>query len=208
MLNLRTSRGVTLIELMVGLTIMAFLLLSGAPSLTEWIRNSQIRSAAESIMTGLHHARTEAVKRNGSARFQLTSTLDNECALSTSGKNWVVNLTASTTPEGNCANATSDTAQPLMVQKSVASSASGITVEASQAVISFNGLGQQMPASNPDTTIGTVTINVTSASGDCLSTDGSGSYRCLRIVVSPAGQARMCDPSMGSTTSNAQPMAC
>ena len=29
-----------------------------------------------------------------------------------------------------------------------------------------------------------------------------------RIVVSPAGQARMCDPAMGTTTSNAQPMAC
>lgn len=208
MLNIKTSRGVTLIELMVGLTIMAFLLLSGAPSLTEWIRNSQIRSAAESIMTGLHHARTEAVKRNGSARFQLTSSLENDCALSNSGRNWVVNLTASTTPEGNCANATSDTVAPQMVQKSVASTSTGITVAASQSVVSFNGLGQQTPATNPATTIGTVTIDVTSSSGACLGTDGSGSYRCLRIVVSPAGQARMCDPSMGSTSSNAQPMAC
>jgi len=208
MLKLKTSRGMTLIELMVGLTIMAFLLLSGAPSLTEWIRNSQIRSAAESIMTGLHHARTEAVKRNSSARFQLTSTLDNECAVNGSGKNWVVNLGASNTPAGSCGSDTSDTVPPLMVQKSVASTSSGITVTASQGVVSFNGLGQQTPASNPTATVGTMTIDVTSTSGTCLGTDGSGSYRCLRIVVSPAGQARMCDPAMGTTTSNAQPMAC
>lgn len=208
MLKRNTSRGMTLIELMVGLTIMAFLLLSGAPSLTEWVRNSQIRSAAESIMTGLHHARTEAVKRNSSARFQLTSTLDNDCAVSASGMNWVVNLNASTTPAGSCGNATSDTAPPLIVQKSVAASSSAITVTASQAVVSFNGLGQQTPAASPDTVIGTMTIDVTPTSGACLDTSGAGTYRCLRIVVSPAGQARMCDPSMGTTTSNAQPTAC
>jgi type IV fimbrial biogenesis protein FimT len=207
MLNHKSARGMTLIELMVGLTIMAFLLLSGAPSLTEWIRNSQIRSTAESIVTGLHHARTEAVKRNSSARFQLTSTLDNDCAVSTTGKSWVVNLGA-TTPAGNCGGVTSDTTPPLMVQKSVASNSTGVTVAASQAVVTFNGLGQQTPTTDPAATVGTMTIDVTSTSGACLGTDGSGSYRCLRIVVSPAGQARMCDPAMGLTTSNTQAMAC
>jgi type IV fimbrial biogenesis protein FimT len=209
MLTLRPSRGMTLIELMVGLTITAFLLLAGAPSLTAWIRNTQIRSAAESIMTGLHHARTEAVQRNSSTRFQLTSTLDNTCTVSSSGQNWVINVGSGTTPAGSCAKQPSDTVPPLIVQKSVASNSSGITIAASQGgVVSFNGLGQQTPSTAPTAAIGTMTIDVSPTSGDCLSTNGTGTYRCLRIVVSPGGQARMCDPAMGTTSNSNQPTAC
>ena len=43
------QRGVSLIELMVGLTIMAILLAFGLPGSTAWIQNSQIRTAAESV---------------------------------------------------------------------------------------------------------------------------------------------------------------
>jgi type IV fimbrial biogenesis protein FimT len=212
MLTLKLSRGLTLIELMVGLSIMAFLLLAGAPSLSTWIRNAQIRSAAESIMTGLHHARSEAVKRNSSTRFQLTSTLDNTCTVSSSGQNWVINMGSGTTPAGSCANKPSNTAPPLIVQKSVATNSSGITIAASPgSVVSFNGLGQQTSSTAPDTAIGTLTIDVSSSSGSCLSTNSAGTtgtYRCLRILVSPAGQARMCDPAMGITSNSNQPTAC
>lgn len=208
MLTPQRQRGLTLIELMVGLTIVAFLLLSGAPSLTAWVRNAQIRSAAESILTGLHHARTEAVKRNSPARFQLTNTLENDCTPSTAGKNWVVNLTATTSPEGQCGKAASDAAEPFIVQKSVASSNGSVTVTASQSVVSFNGLGQQTPSTSPAAAVGTMTIDVTSTSGECLTSGGAGTYRCLRIVVSPAGQARMCDPSVGNSVDNTKPTAC
>lgn len=205
----RPTRGMTMIELMVGLTIMAFLLLSGAPSLADWIRNSRIRSAAESIITGLHQARAEAVKRNTTVRFQLTTTLDNDCALSTAGSNWVINLNASATPVGSCASATSDTVAPFIVQKSVAGSGSSSTViEASpNPVVTFNGFGQQTSTTELGLSPATMTILVKSASGACLDKQGGGEVRCLQIVVSPAGQARMCDPSLSGPTST-QPMAC
>lgn len=201
------SRGFTLIELMVGLTIMAFLLMAGVPSLSDWIRNSQMRSAAESIMTGLHQTRAEAVKRNTPVRFQLTSSVGNDCAVVTSGKNWVVNLTASTSPAGQCGATLSDSAAPFLLQRTVAANDSApIAITASQAAVTFNGLGQQTLTNNPNQAPAMVSFDITpTASGSCIR-DG-GNLRCLRIVVSPAGQARMCDPSMTGTT-DVQPMAC
>lgn len=208
MLKPNTLRGMTLIELMVGLTIIAFLLVSGMPSLSVWLGNAQIRGAAESILTGLNHARAEAVKRNTSVRFQLTTTLGNDCALSTSGTNWVVNIGASTSPAGLCATATSDTTAPYLLQKSVATGSSTITINAGQNAVAFNGFGQQTSINPGTTPVSAVTISIVpSGSGTCLSSSGTGTYRCLTIQVSPAGQARLCDPSVsGSASSN--PTAC
>ncbi len=202
---LKSSRGFTLIELMVGLTIMAFLLMSGVSSMSEWIRNSQMRSAAESIINGLNSTRAEAVKRNTTVRFQLTSSLGNDCTIDTSGKNWVINLSGFS-PEGQCGKALSDAADPYMLQKALVANASNpILIKASQGVLAFNGLGQQGRADAAQPVV-TVTIDISPTESGTCRKDG-GKLRCLRIMVSPAGQARMCDPSL-SNSSNDQPMAC
>lgn len=202
---LKSSRGFTLIELMVGLTIMAFLLMSGVSSMSDWIRNSQMRSTAESIITGLNSARAEAVKRNTTVRFQLTSTLGNDCTIDPEGKNWVLNL-AGANPEGQCGKDLSDAAEPFMLQKTVAASTSNpIQVKASQGALAFTGLGQQGRV-DPAQPVVVVSIDITPTESGTCRKDG-GKLRCLRIIVSPAGQARMCDPSL-SNSNNDQPMAC
>jgi type IV fimbrial biogenesis protein FimT len=63
--------GVTLIELMIGLAIVALILTLGLPSISTWIQNSQLRSAAESVQSGLQLARAEAVRRNTLVGFNL-----------------------------------------------------------------------------------------------------------------------------------------
>lgn len=63
--------GVTLIELLIGLAILAILVTMGLPSFTTWTQNRQLRSAAESIQTGLQLARGEAVKRNTFVGFTM-----------------------------------------------------------------------------------------------------------------------------------------
>ncbi|MBI2731770.1 MAG: GspH/FimT family pseudopilin [Aquabacterium sp.] len=202
---LKSSRGFTLIELMVGLTILAFLLMSSVSSMSDWIRNSQIRSAAESIITGLNTARAEAVKRNTTVRFQLTSTLGNDCTLDPAGKNWVINLSGGN-PAGQCGKDLSDAADPYLLQKTVATDVNNpILINASQAALAFTGLGRQGRI-DPAQQVTAVTIDVSPATSGTCRKDG-GKLRCLRIVVSPAGQARMCDPSL-SNSSNDQPMAC
>lgn len=68
-----TNRGVTLIELIVGVAILALLFALGASSYSVWMQNTRVRTAAESIQNGLQIARNEAVRRNRYADFTLTS---------------------------------------------------------------------------------------------------------------------------------------
>jgi type IV fimbrial biogenesis protein FimT len=67
----RRSSGVTLIELMIGATIISCLLLVGMPSFTNWIQDLQIRGAAESIQSALMLARSEAIRRNRPVQLTL-----------------------------------------------------------------------------------------------------------------------------------------
>lgn len=204
---MRSEQGVSLIELMVGLAIVGAGVVMGAPSFAEWIQNTRIRTAAESIQSGLSLARAEAIRRNTPVRFQLVDSLTSSCALSTSGTNWVVNLTSSTSPASSCGSTPGSTSSPYIVQVSPAvSSNSVVTVSAGQSTVSFNGLGRQTASTNPTAAVGAVTIDVASSAGSCLA--ASGTLRCLRVVVSTLGQIRMCDPSVTSSGTNNGPTAC
>ena len=68
------------------------LLAAAAPSFSDWIRNTRIRTAAEAFQNGLQLARAEAVRRNAWVRFQITDTVTAACVLSSTGTNWLVSL--------------------------------------------------------------------------------------------------------------------
>lgn len=65
--------GVTLIELMITLAVLAILVVLALPGYTRWIQNSQIRTASDAILNGLQLARAEAVQRNANVVFAFTS---------------------------------------------------------------------------------------------------------------------------------------
>lgn len=64
--------GVTLIELMIGIALLALLLFVGVESYRNWIQNTQVRTAAEAILNGLQLARGEAVRRNANVQIALS----------------------------------------------------------------------------------------------------------------------------------------
>jgi len=203
MLSRRVPRGFTLVELLVGIAVMAALMLLAIPGFSAWLQNSQIRTAAEAIQNGLQLARAEAVRRNAAVIFQLTSTLDNTCALSTAGKNWVVSLDAAA---GSCGAAPSAdlaaSAPPRIIQARGGSDGStNATILASQSSITFNGLGRVTPVP-----AGNITIDIKNPTGGtCAGLAGTGGpMRCMQVNVSPAGQVRMCDPRFSSP----DPQAC
>lgn len=173
------SRGFTLIELMIGLTLLGLLVMLALPSFSTMLANQKLRAQAESVANGLQTARAEAVKRNVPVQFVTTDdnagidALVNTLTPGAGGQNWVVRATATPGPyeyvEGKNA-------------------AAGSQLAASVASITFNGLGQTDLAT-------TATYQVTSAQGG-LCVAAGGSMRCLNVTVSPGGQVRMCDPSV------------
>ncbi|MEW6099583.1 MAG: GspH/FimT family pseudopilin [Pseudomonadota bacterium] len=63
------ARGLTLVELMVTLTVMAVLLGVAVPSFQDAIESSRLSTRANDLLRGLQTARSEAIRRNGAVRF-------------------------------------------------------------------------------------------------------------------------------------------
>ena len=86
------QRGVTLIEMMIALAIVAMVLMVGVPAFTIFLQNQQIKNAAQTVMIGLSSARAESIRRNAAVRFQFVSDLTAGCVLATNSLAWVVSL--------------------------------------------------------------------------------------------------------------------
>ena len=68
------ARGFTLYELMLVLAIAGVLVGIGIPSLTQFVRANQMTSAANDLLTAVHLARAEAVKRRLPTEMCFTTT--------------------------------------------------------------------------------------------------------------------------------------
>lgn len=181
------QRGIGLIEMMIGVVIVGILMSVGASNFSEWIQNARIRTAADSLQTGLQRARAEALKRNAQVRFQFTDSMTASCALSTTSMNWLISLD---NVVGKCATAPSESNDPRIVEvRPAAEGTASVSLLADQSAIVFNGFGRLTPTPN-----GPISIDVRSAQGTCV--DAGGNRRCLRLVVSAAGQVRTCDPAL------------
>jgi type IV fimbrial biogenesis protein FimT len=174
---MKRARGVTMIEMVIGIAILAILTAMAAPNFTRWIENMKIRTTAESVLSGLQRARAEALKGNSSVNFLLTGTAG-ACVPSTSGPHWIVS-------SGYACNASAI----VQVYNGKPDDKAGIV--AGQSFFVFAGLGRLVtPAAN---------IDVHGAEGEdgCLAKNGRA--RCLRIEVGAEGGIRMCDPALPTT---------
>lgn len=192
------QKGVSLIELVVGLAIMAILLSAGLPSFSLWIQNSQNRTAAESIQNGLQLARTEAVRRNTNVRFDLTSgaglvTWNVGCVTTTA--NCPATIQARSGSEGTTnarvgiSTAAIPSPAPANQFSAAVSSGTGLPAGAT-----FNGLGR-IPSANIGTDI--TRIDITNAV--------AATARRLVVTVGTGGTIRMCDPALSLS---ANPQGC
>jgi len=182
----KRSRGVTLIELLIGLTILGILLMMAMPSYSIWIQNAKIRAATESLQAGLQLARAEAVRRNAQVELVLTESSPVPADVgaigpSTTGRNWVVRVFQA----GGIYND-----DDFVEGKSAAEGGgTGVAIAAGVSSIRFNGVGRPTP-----TPPATVAIDVTNP---------SGGDRPLRVTVSRGGVIRMCDPKLAAPNAQA-----
>jgi type IV fimbrial biogenesis protein FimT len=71
-----TTRGFTLIELMVTVAVLAILLMVAVPSFNEFRQRSALRGAADQVISFWSNARFEALKRNQPVKVGLIRTDD------------------------------------------------------------------------------------------------------------------------------------
>jgi len=199
--QMRQVRGMTLIELAVTMVILAMLLVGAGPSISAWMRNTQVRNTASSMLAGLNRARNEAMRRNVPIRFSLVSLTDSavmgsSCALSGAGVSWVVSVRD---PAGNCqyapATVAADANDPMIVEANaggvggknvvVAAKVAGTNVAAD--TVTFNSFGRVADAAP---------IGFINVSNDVAGND----YRRLRIEIGNGGTVRMCDLGITATT--------
>ncbi|HEX2198176.1 MAG TPA: GspH/FimT family pseudopilin [Burkholderiales bacterium] len=187
----RGQRGVTLIELMIGLAILSILLFLAVPNFSIFLQNTQIRNAGESVLQGLNLARAEALRRNSSVRFQFVTNLTSGCALSDAALSWVVSIAD---PAGKCHENPGTTATGIVQKQSSRDGTPNVLLDADATSVVFNGMGRVVGA-------GIGTIDLRSLAGACEHEDANGTMRCLRVLVSTGGQIRLCDPKVnpGST---------
>lgn len=69
------SRGFTLVELLVTISIFAFMLAIGIPNMGSWVLSNKARSASEFYVEGFSMARRQAVAHNAASRISLTPNL-------------------------------------------------------------------------------------------------------------------------------------
>jgi type IV fimbrial biogenesis protein FimT len=171
----RRQSGVTLIEIFVGLAIIALLVGMAVPSFIAWMHNSQIRAAAESILNGMQVARAEAIRRNTRVEFRLGA-----------GSDWSVTLPTAPDP-------------PLQTRSKNEGSAKAVVAvqPADATAVTFAGMG--WVTTNDDASPTLTQVDVTS------SVLTGPEARPLRVIVSPGGSLKMCDPQVAADDPRACP---
>jgi len=181
------AHGFSLVELVIGLAILSLLLVLGLPAFTTYIQNAKLRSAAEAFLAGVQSARGEAVRRNAQVQIILTNddanvTSRNTGNLSPTGQNWIVRALDPTTGLYDFVEA------KAMSEGSGQASAPTVQIDGGgTSSVTFNGFGT--------TTLGAAaTIAFSNPAGGACAP--AGPMRCLNVVISVGGQARMCDPAV------------
>jgi type IV fimbrial biogenesis protein FimT len=176
MLNRRLRvTGVTLIELLIALVILAIMIFIGLPSFTAWIQNTQIRTAGEGIMSGMQLARSEAVRRNVSVELRMDA-----------GSGWTVTVPG--------------TAEVIQTRAGgEGSSTAVVTVTPPGAdKVTFGGFGRVVANGDASATITEIKIdsNVIPAADSrelCVTVSSAGVVRLCDPQVA-AGDPRACIP--------------
>ncbi|MGZ5184038.1 MAG: GspH/FimT family pseudopilin [Caldimonas sp.] len=192
MLRRRSERGFSLVELATALTIIAILTMLGMPSFSEYIQNARLGATAQSFYSGLNVARSEAIRRNATVEFAITSTalgpgIENSLIPDVAGKNWVIRSRPSNLAPYDSPPIDSKTALEGGGRTPT------ITVAATSAIVTFDGLG------NATNGVGTISIQ-NPAGGLCAP---AGPVRCWDVRVAPGGQVHLCDPAAAPGDSRA-----
>ncbi|MDM0014131.1 GspH/FimT family pseudopilin [Variovorax sp. J22P168] len=191
----RRVRGFTIVELMVTIALLSLLMAVAAPSLFAWVRNAKIRTVAEGLQNGLRVAQNESLRRSRQVVFSLTDSKLGPTATAADakadGNHWVIFALPSMGAD--------DSSDGFVEAGVLTDVASGVKISGPGAIC-FNSVGRLI--ANEAQTLTDVTGGETCAIDTPrtynISLD-SDADRKMRVIVSPGGQVRMCDPNKDIT---------
>ncbi|HRH85808.1 MAG TPA: GspH/FimT family pseudopilin [Rubrivivax sp.] len=194
---LRHSRGFSVIELMVTITLLALLLGVALPSFRTWIRNAQVRTVSDGLQTGLRTAQAEAIRRHRQVVFYLSndSTCTAATAATSNGAFWVVRTVPLMSGEA---------AEALQCGH-LGDVASGVAIAADATALCFNSGGRQVANADPGLGGGIACV-LDNTGTSRFNLSSSGADRPLRVLVTLGGSVRLCDPA--KTLSASTPDGC
>lgn len=166
------QRGLTAIELMVTVAIVAIIVSLAAPSFSSFIAKRRIEGVMTELVTDLQYARSEAVQRNANVRL----TLGTGC--------YVVHLASATT--ASCTQS-SKSIIPAAAELKTVQLATDTTVQLSG--------GDGLAYVEFDYIRGSASFNGTDAlTGKVAGASTIGSWQ-LTANVQPVGRVRLCSPN-------------
>lgn len=179
----RRPHGFTLIELMVTLAIAAILMFLAAPSFVSYQRNTQLTSAANTLLAAINAARGEAMKRGMSAMVVPTN----------NGSDWTTGWVVFV-DKNNSRTYTDTGDNTVLTQAKVPSgisiSGSGIA-SGSTPYIMFDASGYS------NTKAGSFgALSISFARTDVVAADQFSQTR--KIKIASTGRIRMCTPKSAS----------
>jgi len=84
------EEGVTLIEMLAALMVLAILIAAGIPAMGEFIANNRMAAAVNDVVASLNLARSEAVKRRANVTICASSDGAGCSGAATAGDGWIV----------------------------------------------------------------------------------------------------------------------
>ncbi len=90
-MNLKKSRGFSLIELMTTISVVAIVLAIGVPGFQSIVQNNKLTTELNRLVTDLHLSRMEAIKRNENVTICKKNTAGTDCNNAGAwGLGWIV----------------------------------------------------------------------------------------------------------------------
>lgn len=164
------QRGVTLIELLVSIVILAILMSLGMPSFQTMIQNASIRTATEAIQDGLQLARAEAIKRNNRVRFALGA-----------NSAWTVSV---------------DSTAAEIQSRGAGEGSTGVVIArtpATASTVTFNSFGRVVENADASPALGKVLAHISATTRDLqIEIDPGGQVRMCDPLITAAGDPRRC----------------